>query len=99
MIYYNSFSRGCQMKVTILYQGAWDNKENVRFPIDINILDYCPECGCKRGRPFKTIAYEFGIKYEVDIWINPCGHIDYPRYVYYEAKKLIKDTKELKCSA
>lgn len=54
-------------------------QEHAGYPgnvVTVEILDYCPECGVKRGEPFKTQSYDGSRRLCVDGWINPCGHID-----------------------
>lgn len=45
----------------------------------ITISDRCPICGGPRGEPRNLNQCDDGNYYSVDIWENPCGHIDsYP---------------------
>lgn len=42
----------------------------------IEISDYCPVCGGKRGEPFQTRSYDGSRIVIVSGWTNPCGHVD-----------------------
>jgi len=42
----------------------------------VEINDYCPRCGGKRGEPFSTISYDGSRRLHVSGWTNPCGHVD-----------------------
>lgn len=45
----------------------------------VTISAYCPRCGGPRGKPRNLNQCEDGAYYSVDVWANPCGHLD--RYV------------------
>ena len=62
------------MKVTIP-----SIEEHAGYPgnkMTIEISDFCPVCGEKRGEPYPTISYDGSRRLDVDGWKNPCGHID-----------------------
>ena len=42
----------------------------------LEISDYCPDCGKKRGLPKPGFSYDGSRKLNVSVWENPCGHID-----------------------
>ena len=42
----------------------------------VEILDVCPVCGKQRATPSKSRYHEWGEFYEVDTWMNACGHVD-----------------------
>jgi hypothetical protein len=42
----------------------------------VEIADTCPECGGPRGEPRSKRQHEDGEWYSVDVWDNPCGHVD-----------------------
>ncbi len=36
----------------------------------------CPECHGPRGEPEKGFSYDGSRRLSVDVWKNPCGHVD-----------------------
>jgi hypothetical protein len=42
----------------------------------VEIHDTCPVCGGPRGTPKPRMFMEDGEPYSVDVWENPCRHID-----------------------
>lgn len=42
----------------------------------VTIAATCPRCGGERGTPRNLNQYDDGVRYSVDIWDNPCGHVD-----------------------
>ena len=65
----------------------------------IEILDYCPVCGEKRGLPYGFNFYEDGNFYHVHRWENPCGHIDFYDKCLEENGNLNKQKKSTTNSA
>jgi hypothetical protein len=57
------------------------------YSITVEISDFCPVCGGKRGKVFDGISYDGSRRLHVDCWNNPCGHIDKYCDVRKEAKK------------
>jgi hypothetical protein len=55
--------------------------------ITIEISDYCPVCGAKRGVPNPIRSYDGSLSMIVDGWLNNCGHIDTYRKVREEYLK------------
>ena len=55
---------------------------------EVEISDYCPKCGKRRGKPFQAVSFDGSRSVACDGWRNPCGHIDYYEDVVQEAKKL-----------
>lgn len=47
-----------------------------------------PRCGADRGRPRNLNQCEDGAHYSVDVWENPCGHVDLYDDVVREAAAL-----------
>lgn len=43
----------------------------------IEIDDVCPVCGGPRGKPKKGLSFDGSRRLVVDIWSNPCGHVDF----------------------
>lgn len=54
----------------------------------VTISAACPKCGGERGEPRNLNQAEDGAYYSVDIWTNPCGHVDYYGDVVKEADAL-----------
>lgn len=42
----------------------------------ITISALCPECPGLRGEPMNRDLCDDGAYYSVDVWTNPCGHVD-----------------------
>ena len=42
----------------------------------VEISVNCPLCGGPRGERRSLRQYDDGITYYVDVWDNPCGHVD-----------------------
>lgn len=42
----------------------------------VTIPRACPTCGARRGEPRNLNQYEDGARFSVDVWTNPCGHLD-----------------------
>lgn len=62
--------------------------------IRVEISDYCPECGAKRGNPQPHTFYEDGDWYVCDQWHNPCNHVDDYVSVWNEAYQLLQTRKQ-----
>ncbi len=56
--------------------------------VEVEISDFCPICGEKRGEPKNYNFYENDESFSCDTWNNPCGHIDFYKDVLEEAKKI-----------
>lgn len=54
----------------------------------VTIAATCPVCGGERGEPRNFNSYDDGVHYSVDIWENPCGHVDMYDAVVGEARAL-----------
>ena len=77
------------MKVRIMYHDSWVGGDEVNYyPVEVEILNNCPECGGPRGKIVSQEHREFGQSYILDNWENPCGHIDTYIDAYSEAKRL-----------
>lgn len=55
---------------------------------EVEISPTCPECGGPRGEARSMRQHEDGATYYVDVWKNPCGHVDMYRDVAEEARRL-----------
>lgn len=54
----------------------------------VTISAFCPMCGGRRGKPQGLNQCDDGAFYWVQVWNNPCGHVDMYADVIVEAKKL-----------
>lgn len=54
----------------------------------ITIPAVCPTCGGERGEPRNLNQCDDGAHYAVDVWDNPCGHVDSYTAVIAEATQL-----------
>jgi hypothetical protein len=62
------------MTVTVMFRDGW-----TRYPVAVEIAGTCPVCGGPRGEPRGHNFYEDGDTFHVNVWDNPCGHVDrYP---------------------
>lgn len=52
---------------------------------EVTIPAVCPQCGGPRGEPRWLRTYDDGVWYSVQVWDNPCGHLDTYRDVVIEA--------------
>lgn len=50
------------------------NQQTQTFDVSINWL--CPCCGETRGEPMNTTLTVKGKSFDVNFWVNPCGHFD-----------------------
>ncbi|OLT25842.1 hypothetical protein BJF83_22435 [Nocardiopsis sp. CNR-923] len=62
-------------------------------PVIIDTL--CPRCGGLRGQARNLNQHEDGAWYSVDVWDNPCGHVDRYESVAEEAEK--REVVDLVC--
>ena len=54
----------------------------------MTISAFCPTCGGRRGEPHGLNQCDDGAYYWVQVWDNPCGHLDRYRAVIAEATGL-----------
>ena len=54
----------------------------------VEISTKCPTCGGERGKPRNLNQVDDGEYYSVDVWDNPCGHVDMYADVVKEAARL-----------
>lgn len=79
------------MLVTVMYRNNWFGGDGwTYYPTTITIADNCPVCGEKRGEPKGHRFHEDGDWFTVDIWTNPCGHLDAYKDCLNEAKEIKK---------
>lgn len=77
------------MTVTVRDRSAeppWGHGLSRPVTREITISTTCPVCGGQRGEPFGLNQYDDGDWYWVNVWINPCGHIDSSEDVLAEAR-------------
>lgn len=51
---------------------------------EVSIKTRCPVCGGPRGKPAPEMRGAYGRVHEVDVWTNPCGHVDLCTHVLIE---------------
>lgn len=68
-----------QVRVRDRHGEAWGHGPTTILVRTFCIADTCPKCGGPRGEPRNMNQVDDGCFYSVDVWDNPCGHID--RYV------------------
>lgn len=78
------------MTVTVRDRGAeapWGSSGPIT-PVTraVTISAFCPICGGHRGEPRGANQVDDGAWYWVQVWDNPCGHVDYYANVLAEAK-------------
>ena len=79
------------MKVTVMYRNNWFGGDGwIYYPKTIKINDTCPICGLLRGKPKSYRFHEDGNWFTVDIWENPCGHLDTYAECLREAIQILK---------
>jgi len=54
----------------------------------VTISAYCSKCGERRGEPQGNNSCDDGAFYWVQVWENPCGHLDLYTDVIAEARAL-----------
>lgn len=54
----------------------------------VTISALCPRCGGRRGEPRGLNQHDDGAWYWVQVWDNPCGHVDMYTDVVREAAEL-----------
>lgn len=66
---------------------AWWGRGGPWSPVlrTVTIDAVCPQCGGPRGEVRGHNQYEDGVSFHVNVWNNPCGHIDYYGEVILEA--------------
>jgi len=55
----------------------------------VTISAFCPVCGGRRGEPQGQNLCDDGAFYWVQVWDNPCGHVDQYEAVIKEATELV----------
>jgi hypothetical protein len=55
---------------------------------EVTISAFCPTCGGRRGEPQGSNQCDDGAYYWVQVWSNPCGHVDMYDAVIAEAARL-----------
>ena len=77
------------MKVKIMYHDRWNGGDDTNYyPVEIEILNNCPQCGGPRGKAIASEQHEFGQTYSLHNWENSCGHIDTYEDAYRESERL-----------
>ncbi|MDF5758560.1 hypothetical protein [Spongiactinospora sp. TRM90649] len=55
----------------------------------VTISAHCPKCGGPRGVPRNLNTCDDGEHYSVDVWENPCRHVDFYADIVVEARALV----------
>ena len=79
------------MTVTVRDRNAerpWGSGRTSPVIREVTISARCPRCSNLRGEPEQTSQHEDGVSYSVDVWHNPCGHVDMYADVVDEAASL-----------
>lgn len=58
---------------------------------EVTISAFCPVCGERRGEPSGLNQCDDGAFFWVQVWSNPCGHVDMYADVVVEAAQLRED--------
>lgn len=69
-------------------EAPWGSGLNRPAIRTVTIPRACPRCGCPRGEARNLNQHDDGEWYSVDIWQNPCGHVDHYADVVREAARL-----------
>jgi hypothetical protein len=72
--------------ISVLDRSHW-GKPNCPYPlVRLIILDWtCPICGGPRGTIYNRTHHEDGSTLLINVWLNPCGHVDKYQDVIEEA--------------
>lgn len=74
------------MRVRVCDRGTGPGYSGVRIrTVEISTQCQQPGCDAPRGKPFNHNFHEDGEWLSVDMWRNPCGHIDFYVDVLKEA--------------
>jgi hypothetical protein len=85
------------MTVTIRDRSAerpWGSGPTNPVTRTVTISALCPRCGGRRGEPTGLNQCDDGAFYWVQVWSNPCGHVDMYADVVVEAKALASASRE-----
>jgi hypothetical protein len=90
---YDGMTTPDTMTVTVRDQSAeapWGSglTNPVTRTVTISALCQVPGCGTRRGEPRGHNSCDDGAYYWVQVWDNPCGHVDRYEDVIAEAKRL-----------
>ena len=74
------------MTVTVMYRNNWFGGDGwTYYPKTVTISAFCPKCGEHRGEPQPYNQCEDGEWFALNIWRNPCEHVDSYHDVLVEA--------------
>jgi hypothetical protein len=70
-------------------EAAWGNGPTKPVTRTVTISAFCqvPDCGQRRGEPGGLSSHDDGASYWVQVWANPCGHVDSYADVVEEASQ------------
>lgn len=66
-------------------ESAWGVGITAPVTRKVTISAYCRTCGRRRGEPRGLHQHDDGVWYWVQVWNNPCGHVDRYEDVLAEA--------------
>lgn len=73
------------MTVVVIDRSRATNYDYGPHLTTVTISRHCPICGGKRGEPRWHRFHENGDWHSVNVWDNPCGHVDTYDVVLREA--------------
>lgn len=73
---------------------AWGHGRGGPVIRKVTISAFCPRCGQRRGEPRGLNSCDDGDYFWVQIWDNPCGHVDMYEDVITEARALASKSSE-----
>lgn len=76
------------MRITVrdrASESAWGSGPTNPRTRTVTISAFCPTCGARRGQPRGLNTCDDGTFYWVQVWDNPCGHVDHYVDVIREA--------------
>lgn len=76
-----------QVRVRDTRFDSWGHGLTRAIVRSVTIADTCPVCGGPRGTARNANQCDDGEFYSVDVWDNPCGHIDHYNAVLNEAER------------
>lgn len=75
------------MTVRVRYDGDGPGYEGVGI-LTVTVRALCPQCGGPRGTAIRPHVFRAdGDTFEVDVWDNPCGHVDMYDAIVREARR------------
>lgn len=82
------------MTVRVTDRSGWGTRGPYPVVVSVEIRNRCSVCNEPRGTPRSYRFFENGDWHTVDVWDNPCGHVDKYDDVLTEAKDLERQNRE-----